>query len=76
MKVSRFTASCDFRELLFCTPYGSESRGGHFPQLEVVNGVPVAVKDEAVLAVKGEPVVAVRVELKRSPHTVTASDPV
>jgi hypothetical protein len=44
--------------------------------LEAVNGVPVAVKDETVVAVKGEPVVELRVELKRSHHSVTASDPV
>ena len=35
-------------------------------QLEAVNGVPVAVKHEAVAAVKGEFVVTVRVELKWS----------
>ena len=34
--------------------------------LEAINGVPVAVKHEAVAAVKGEPVVTARVELKRS----------
>jgi hypothetical protein len=35
-------------------------------QLEAVNGVPVAVKHEAVAAVKEEFVVTVRVELKWS----------
>ncbi len=34
---------------------------------EAVNGVPETVKDEAVAALRGEPVVAVRVELKWSP---------
>ncbi len=37
---------------------------------EAVNGVPIAVKDEALAAAKGEPVVAVRVELKWSPTLV------
>jgi len=34
--------------------------------LEAVNGVPVAMQDEAEAAVKGAPVVEVRVELKWS----------
>jgi hypothetical protein len=34
--------------------------------LQAVNGVPVAVQHEAEAAVKGEPVVEVRVELKWS----------
>src|SRR5205823_260105 len=41
-------------------------RQGRFFELQAVNGVPAAMKDEAVVAVKGEPVVAVRVELKWS----------
>jgi hypothetical protein len=44
--------------------------------LEAVNGVPVAVEHIAIAAVKGEPVVAVRVESKWTSHSVTASDPV
>jgi hypothetical protein len=51
----------------------------HFPQylfkrtLEAVNGVPIAVEDEVAPPVKGEPIVAVRVKLKWSSHSVTAS---
>jgi hypothetical protein len=44
--------------------------------LEAVNGVPVAVEDEVAPSVKGEPVVAVRVKLKWSSHSVTASSPI
>ena len=44
--------------------------------LEVVNGVPAAVKDEAVVTVKGEPVVDGSGGIEVEPHSVTASDPV
>jgi hypothetical protein len=44
--------------------------------LEAVYRVPTAAKREVVAAAKGEPMVEVREELKRSLHSVTASDPV
>jgi hypothetical protein len=42
--------------------------------LEAVNGVPTAAKCEVVAAAKGESVVEVQEELKRSLYSVTASN--
>ena len=51
-------------KLLFLHKTYLKSVGRHFFHFEAVNGVPVAVKHEAVAPVKGEPFVAVRVVLK------------
>jgi hypothetical protein len=64
-----FTASCGSRKPAPTHAVDLKSSGGLLP-LEAVNGVPIAVKEEAVAAVKGEPVVALRVELKWSPTLV------
>jgi hypothetical protein len=55
MQAARFTDSCGSRKQLFCMRHGSESGKGHFCQLEAVNGVPIAVKEKRIAAVKGEP---------------------
>jgi hypothetical protein len=64
----------NFLQYLCERPNKSKQRSKESCPLEAVNGVPGAVDDEVVPAVKGEPVVAVRVKLKWSAHSFTASD--